>query len=127
MKYFDLNKVDVKHLGPTFTSLYQKLGIKNEIEFQKHLSNFNLTPGDVKKKLKIEILWNSFIYEKFIEQVEIDMEEIKKKISTNKIQKNYLISEILLDISDSKNINEKYNQHSSTPNLYRCIFSNTTH
>ena len=37
------------------------------------------------------------------------MKELKKKVSTNKIQKNYLISEILLGISDSKNINEKYN------------------
>ena len=27
----------------------------------------------------------------------------------------------------NQNINEKYNQHSSTPNLYRCVRSGTTH
>ena len=109
IKYYDLNQNNSEYLDQTFISLYQNLGLKNEIEFQKHLSNFDLTTEDIKKKLEIEILWNRFIYEKFNSQVEINIKELKKKVSTNKIQKNYLISEILLDISDSKNINEKYN------------------
>ena len=109
IKYYDLNQNNNEYLDQTFISLYQNLGLKNEIEFQKHLSNFDLTNEDVKKKLEIEVLWNQLIYEKFNIQVEINTEEIKKKISTNKIQKNYLISEILLSVSDSKNINEKYN------------------
>jgi len=108
LKYYQLNQQNNKYLDQTFVSLYQKIGLKNEIEFQKYLSNFDLTVADVKKKLEIEILWNRLIYEKFNNQVEIDLEKIKKKISSNKIQKNYLLSEIHLDIAESKNIEKTY-------------------
>ena len=108
-KYYNLNESKTEYLTETLMAMYQNIGLKNEAEFQNHLENFNLTIDDVKKKLGIELLWNRFIYEKFKEQVEIDMEELKKKISTNKIQKAYLLSEIVLSLRDGKNINEKYN------------------
>ncbi len=108
-KYYNLNESKTEYLTEALMAMYQNIGLKNEAEFQNHLENFNLTIDDVKKKLGIELLWNRFIYEKFKEQVEIDMEELKKKISTNKIQKAYLLSEIVLSLRDGKNINEKYN------------------
>ena len=64
---------------------------------------------DIKKKLEIEVLWNQLIYEKFQGQIDIDEEKIKKKINENKIQKNYLLSEIFFSGENKKKINEKYN------------------
>ena len=54
-------------------------------------------------------MWNELIYTKFREQIDIDEEEIKKKITANKIQKNYLLSEIFFSGENKEKINEKYN------------------
>ena len=107
-KYFILNQSS-KYIGQTIKNLYGSLNISSEIEFKKYLSVHNLTIEDVKKKLEIEVLWNELIYTKFHKQIDIDEEKIKKKINENKIQKNYLLSEIFFSGENKEKINEKYN------------------
>jgi len=107
-KYFELNQSS-KYIDETIKNLYISLNISNEIEFKKYLSIHNLTIEDIKKKLEIEVLWNELIYKKFHKQIDIDEKEIKKKINTNKIQKNYLLSEIFFSGENKEKINEKYN------------------
>ena len=107
-KYFKLNQSS-KYIDQTIKNLYNSLNISSEIEFKKYLSVHNLTIEDVKKKLEIEVLWNELIYTKFHKQIDIDEEEIKKKINANKIQKNYLLSEIFFSGENKEKINEKYN------------------
>ena len=107
-KYFELNQSS-KYIDQTIKNLYSSLNISSEIEFKKYLSVHNLTIEDVKKKLEIEVLWNELIYTKFHKQIDIDEEEIKKKINANKIQKNYLLSEIFFSGENKEKINEKYN------------------
>ncbi len=107
-KYFELNQSS-KYIDQTIKNLYGSLNISNKIEFKKYLSVHNLTIEDVKKKLEIEVLWNELIYTKFHKQIDIDEEKIKKKINANKIQKNYLLSEIFFSGENKEKINEKYN------------------
>ena len=107
-KYFKLDQSS-KYIDQTLKNLYESLNIKNEIEFKKYLSMYNLSIEDVKKKLEIEILWNELIYKKFQGQIYIDEEKIKKKINKNKIQKNYLLSEIFFSGENKEKIDEKYN------------------
>ena len=107
-KYFKLNQSS-KYIDQTIKNLYSSLNISSEIEFKKYLSVHNLTIEDVKKKLEIEVLWNELIYTKFHKQIDIDEEKIKKKINVNKIQKNYLLSEIFFSGENKEKINEKYN------------------
>ena len=45
----------------------------------------------------------------FHKQIDIDEKKIKKKINENKIQKNYLLSEIFFSGENKEKINEKYN------------------
>ena len=108
IKYFKLNQSS-KYIDQTIKNLYSSLNISSEIEFKKYLSVHNLTIEDVKKKLEIEVLWNELIYTKFRGQIDIDEEKIKKKINKNKIQKNYLLSEIFFSGENKEKINEKYN------------------
>ena len=108
IKYFKLNQSS-KYIDQTIKNLYSSLNISSEIEFKKYLSVHNLTIEDVKKKLEIEVLWNELIYTKFHKQIDIDEEKIKKKINANKIQKNYLLSEIFFSGENKEKINEKYN------------------
>ena len=107
-KYFELNQSS-KYIDQTIKNLYGSLNISSKIEFKKYLSVHNLTIEDVKKKLEIEVLWNELIYTKFHKQIDIDEEKIKKKINENKIQKNYLLSEIFFSGENKEKINEKYN------------------
>ena len=107
-KYFKLNQSS-KYIDQTIKNLYGSLNISSEIEFKKYLSVHNLTIEDVKKKLEIEVLWNELIYTMFHKQIDIDEKKIKKKINENKIQKNYLLSEIFFSGENKKKINEKYN------------------
>jgi len=107
-KYFKLDQSS-KYIDQTLKNLYKNLNIKDEIEFKKYLSMYNLSIEDVKKKLEIEILWNELIYKKFQGQIYIDEEKIKKKINKNKIQKNYLLSEIFFSGENKEKIDEKYN------------------
>ncbi len=107
-KYFKLDQSS-KYIDQTIKNLYGSLNISSEIEFKKYLSVYNLTIEDVKKKIEIEVLWNELIYKKFHKQIDIDEEKIKKKINENKIQKNYLLSEIFFSGENKEKINEKYN------------------
>ena len=107
-KYFELNQSS-KYIDRTIKNLYSSLNISSKIEFKKYLSVHNLTIENVKKKLEIEVLWNELIYTKFHKQIDIDEEKFKKKINANKIQKNYLLSEIFFSGENKEKINEKYN------------------
>ena len=74
-----------------------------EIFFKKKGINSSL----VIKKISIEIMWNQLIYNKFKDKVKIDENLIKKSISNKKKQKEYLLSEILIDSENKDEFNKK--------------------
>ena len=78
LKYFKLNQKN-PYINEVIKNFYLRLGLKNILEFEKYLSDYNLTIKDVKKKIEIETTWNQLIYEKYKNQVDIDIENIKKK------------------------------------------------
>ena len=87
--------------------LYIKLNISNEKDFEKMLlRNENYSLDEIKKKIKIEILWNELIYSKYVNQIKIDNNLLTKKLNNmnNKIRKEYLLSEIIF----MKPINENF-------------------
>ena len=70
--------------------LYSKLGFNSEQEFENILGekkNYSLL--EIKKKIKIELLWNELIYSRYGNQVKINKKEILEKINT--LQKTGLI------------------------------------
>ena len=104
-KIFDLEENN-QFVDENFQSLYSKLGFDNEKDFQKELKkklNYNI--GEIKQKLKIEILWNELIYYKFKNQIEIDKKKLRSKVENlnNKLKKEYFLSEIIFE----KEINEE--------------------
>ena len=107
-KYIGIDNFDNENFETIFKNFYNNLGLNNEKDFEKYLSNYNLSFSDVKQKIFIEISWNNLIYNKFINQIQINKNLIKKQIETKKKQNksitNYLLSEILFEVND----NEKY-------------------
>ena len=93
--------------------LYMRLNMNNENEFEiflKEKKSFSL--DEIKKKLKIELLWNELIHLKYYMSLNIDKEYITKKVESlrNKKTNDYLLSEILFtkkkDLSLENTINQ---------------------
>ena len=108
-KYFDLKTLDLK-IDNYLQNFYKNLDINNEGEFEQYLKRNNLSLDYIKTKIQIEILWNQLIYDKYITQVNVDRNEMKKKLNdvNNKLnQKVYSLSEILFDNDNNSNFEKK--------------------
>ena len=106
-KNLDVNK---KYLDLLIKNIYNNLKINSHEEFKNYLKNYNLEIRDIEEKVKIEALWNELIVKKYNSKININIEQIKRDIKNTKslINKNYLLSEIVFEIKDTKKLNEKY-------------------
>jgi len=129
LKYFPLDQEN-SFLDKVIEDFYLRLQLNNKNEFEKYLSNYNLTIQDIKRKIEIETVWNKLIYEKFKNQVTINKDVLKKRIDLNMISETkteYLLSEIIFDKKKDEPLNktvEKINQSiidigfKNTANIY---------
>ena len=86
---------------------YSNIGINNMNELQEHLSQFDLNIQALKKRIAIDSFWNQVIYDLYNKNVKIDLEQIKKNILKNNIQKEFLLSEIVFGIDLNESFDEK--------------------
>ena len=111
MKFVRELKVDDKFLLKLVERKYSRLNINSIKNFEKYLKKENLNSEIVKKKFIIELMWNDLIYQKFSKKVVIDKERIKNEISQNsqkKFQKEFLLSEIVFNVANKDEFNNKY-------------------
>ena len=111
MKFVRELKVDDKFLLKLIQRKYSRLNIKSIKNFEKYLKKENLNIEIVKEKFIIELMWNDLIYQKFSKKVVIDKEKIKNEISQNsqkKFQKEFLLSEIVFNVANKDEFNNKY-------------------
>ena len=52
-------------INKVIKDIYSGLGISNISEFEKYLDEYNINLELVKKKISIEIAWNDYIFNKF--------------------------------------------------------------
>ena len=128
-KYITLNKENL-NINKYIKNFYLKLGLSNEVEFREYLKNYNVTLNYVEKKMLIEVAWNQLIYEKYKNQINIDINKLKEQIKKNKNKndkKVYLLSEIIFEKNNQdkfdekiKNINESIKEigFKNTANIY---------
>ena len=122
LKYFDLGQKNT-FLDNVIKNFYLRLGLKNETEFSAYLEGYNLTINDVLKKIEIEATWNQLIYQKYKDIIDVDIDSLKKKLSTNRTladKKSYLLSEILF-----KNNKEKPSAEVIKESIRKIGFKNT--
>ena len=86
-----------------------QLKINSIEELEILLEKLELNRNDITEKLIIENVWNSFIVKKFIKEVKIDEEKIKKEVGKKNYQNEYDLSEIVFELENNENINTKYN------------------
>ena len=87
---------------------YTKLGLEDKKEFEEYLLQFNISISSVIEKIKIEVIWNQLIAEKFNNQININEDELKKKILDQKLNiKNtveYDLSEIVFQANNQNEL-----------------------
>ena len=103
--------IDHKELPKeVFISFIKKFNIKTEEEFEKFLKLQNLELDAVKKKIYMEFLWNSLIYNKYAKGIKIDENKIRKKVIENskKVkEKKFLLYELVYNIEDVNDLQIK--------------------
>jgi len=109
---FKQPKIPEEYLDILIKNIYQKINLKNNEEFKEYLEINKIDYQDVKKKIEIEALWNQLIMLKFESKIKINKDQIKKNIINQKktITKSYLLSEILFEVSNSKNLTKAYSE-----------------
>ena len=101
-------KIEDKILNNLILQYFREFGINSISEFEKFFSSRNLRPNLIKKKISLELLWNQLIFNKYNQNVKIDKQIIKKNLSKNKTQSEFLISEILFNVDKNENLNKKF-------------------
>jgi peptidyl-prolyl cis-trans isomerase SurA len=128
-KYFDFKTLNIK-IDNYLENFYRNLNITNKNDFEEYIKRNNISLDYVTKKIEIEILWNQLIYDRYIGQIDIDRNELKKKVKKliriNK-QTKYSLSEILFNKESNssfekklKNINQSISEigFNNTANIY---------
>lgn len=106
--------------------LYTKTNYTSEDEFISALQlNKTYNIDEIKNKIEIQLLWNNLIYERFGNLVEIDQDKLKRNIdkSSKKINKEYLLSEIVFKKKSGKSLQNLINE--ITQSINEIGFENT--
>ena len=107
-KNFENPKIPKEYLEQILKNIYSKIGINNLTDFKQYLKKNNINFNDVKNKLEIEALWNELILIKFSSKIQINENNLKEKINSNKYIKSYLMSEIFFEVPKLKNLDNKF-------------------
>ena len=99
-------------LNNIINDFYKRLQFNNLQDFENYLKNFDLSLDEVIKKIKIEAKWNELIFAKYNNQVEIDIEKLKKKIIEKNISDDeneiYFLNEIVFTVESKSTFKETY-------------------
>ena len=129
-KFFTLGEKN-DFLDNVIKNFYKRLKFNNLKEFESYLKSFDLSLNLITKKIEIETKWNELIFLKYNNQVEIDLEKLKKQIASknSSVQEKelYFLYEILFSAENKskyelayKKIVKSINEigFKSTANLY---------
>ena len=113
-KNFNNPKITQKFLEQILQNIYSKIGLDSLNDFKEYLIKNNIDFENVKNKLEVETLWNELIFIKFSSKVKINENNLREKINNNsKYLKSYLLSEISFEVSNLKNLEDKFIEISS--------------
>ena len=95
--------------------LSNKIGLNSTEELKEYFLKFNLNLSFVEEKIKIDTMWNRLIYNKYKNQIDIDVNELKNRLkieikNNNNIVTKYNISEIQFNLNVEESLEQKYDQ-----------------
>ena len=116
-KNFNNPKIPQNFLEQILEKVYSRIGFTNLEEFKEYLLVNNIDFENVKNKIEIEALWNELIFIKFSSKVTINEKKMKERIkNNNRLLKSYLLSEISFEVSNIKELDNKFQEISKVIN-----------
>ena len=110
-KFFTLGEKN-NFLDDVIKNFYKRLKFNNLKEFESYLKSFDLSLNIITKKIEIETKWNELVFLKYNNQVEINLEKLKKQISsknrTAQEKELYFLYEILFSAESKSKYEEVY-------------------
>ena len=109
LRYYKLGESS-KYLESVIKNFYQRLEIEDLNGFKEYLLQYDLEIDTIRDKVEIEVLWNKLITSKYQDQLNIKKKILKDKIeknSSDKIIKEYELSEIIFQIENINDLNNK--------------------
>ena len=104
----DLN-IDDKVKNEIKSNFSKRLKFNSITEMENFLKKNNINQQDIFNKIIVESMWNSLIVKKFIKDVKIDQNKIKKEINKQSKQDEYFLFEIVFDVKTNENLDSKFN------------------
>ena len=116
IKKEELNKIfkdldNEKIIDGSKKSLFRFKKVTNENEFLNLLIGTNIKYDKIIQKMKYELMWNELIVQKYSSFIKIDRDKLKKELAlkiSNDKKFEYNLSEILFELEDEDNIDDKY-------------------
>ena len=115
IKEIEIKKIvrEIKFKDKIFDNLilkyFKELKITSISEFEKFFLSKDIDPNKIRKKITIEVLWNELIYKKYQKNIKINKQLIVDYLKKNDKQLEFLISEILFNISENEDLDSKFN------------------
>ena len=106
-KQFVELKLNEEYLNELIENYSRRIGFKNANDLNIKLKKNNIKIDSVVKKITIEAFWNQLIIDKFLKSVKINEASIKKELQNQKMQKEYLLSEILFGLENNNELVNK--------------------
>ena len=103
-------KLNDQFLNNILGNYFKQIKIKSISDFEKYFTSIDIDPNIIKKKITIEILWNELIFNKYNQNVKIDKQDIINDLKKNDKQKEFLLFEILFNVGENENFDQKYDQ-----------------
>ena len=98
-----------KILDNLILKYFKELKITSIPEFEKFFLSKDIDPNKIRKKITIEVLWNELVYNKYQKNIKINKQLIIDDLKKNDKQLEFLISEILFNISENEDLDDKLN------------------
>ena len=103
-------KIEQNILNNILLNQFRKFNINTNLELKNYFQKNNINIEHVTNRVKIEILWNEFIFAKFSRKIKIDKTKIRQELQNKTKETEFLLSEILFDISENENLENKFNR-----------------
>lgn len=105
----DINLLNTNYLSDIIEKTFKSFNIGNLSDFKNDLANNKVDYKKYEEKLKIDILWNQIIFDKFSNKVSINEKDLREKILSQKIKtKSFNLSEIVFQINKTNDLDNRY-------------------
>ena len=129
IKFVDIEKFNNKELiDKIMFNIMNGLNLTDKLEFENYLNNYQLKIADVEKKILIEVLWNQLIASRYSDKININENELLKRIRTENLNRKniveYDLSEIVFQAKNQDSLKSMINQINIS--ISNIGFKNTT-